>query len=124
MTWQIFNLSNQNYLQNKKNCSVFLKKKIFDIVVQLREEEKQAKNQKYSKLFGISRPCKSLYNLKIDLILSSVETTTPSLAKTMTGITNDRVRQKLAQLFQTNNKPHGDITTEFMKWLFLMFFEK
>ena len=92
----------------------FLKKKIFDIVVQL-QEEKQAKNQKYSKLFGISRPCKSQCNSKIDLILSSVETTTPSLAKTMAGMTNDRVRQKLAQLFQTNNKPHGDITTEFIK---------
>ena len=47
--------------------------------------------------------------------MSSVETTTPSLAKTMAGMTNDRVRQKLAQLFQTNNKPHGDITTEFIK---------
>ena len=33
-----------------------------------------------------------------------------SLAETMAGMANDRVRQKLAQFFQTN-KPHGDITT-------------
>ena len=39
-----------------------------------------------------------------------MESTTQSLAETMAGMTNDRVRQKLAQLFQTN-KPHGDITT-------------
>ena len=89
--------------------------KIFDIVVQLQEEKQAMKIQKYSKSYGSSRPRKTLCNSEIDLILSSVETTTPSLAKTMAGMTNDRVRQKLAQLFQTNNKPHGDITTEFIK---------
>ena len=35
-----------------------------------------------------------------------------SLAETMAGMANDRVRQKLAQFFQTN-KPHGDITTQY-----------
>ena len=34
-----------------------------------------------------------------------------SLAETQAGMANDRVRQKLAQFFQTN-KPHGDITTQ------------
>ena len=51
------------------------------------------------------------YSLSIYIFTSySVESTTQSLAETMAGMTNDRVRQKLAQLFQTN-KPHGDITT-------------